>query len=211
IPSLITDIGLPFCTKDAEPHLRRAALDCLGNVCQTHGFLFLEQKVLDVYNTVFEERNRDLEELVLQGFRGFLRVQEDISSDKLKAKEETPEQEPVGGRLATQLNASQEDGVSTALSQQYLSQIIRIATASMDHYALTATEVIGSILRQGLVHPKACVAALVALETSPQALISGIAFKEHQRLHTKHEGIVERGYMEGVRQCFIYQRDVVRM
>ena len=51
--------------------------------------------------------------------------------------------------------------------------------------------------------------ALVALETSTSPDISRIAFREHKTLHAKYEGIVERGYMDGIRRCFAYQRDVV--
>src|SRR5690606_15507828 len=81
---------------------------------------------------------------------------------------------------------------------------------SLDSYAMTATDVIGSILRQGLVHPKTCTAALVALETSSNSHISAIAFAEHTKLNHKHEAIIERGYMEGVKKCFSYQRDVIK-
>lgn len=51
--------------------------------------------------------------------------------------------------------------------------------------------------------------ALVALETSTNTTIQGISFREHRTLHSKHETIVERGYMDGVRSCFLYQRNVI--
>jgi cohesin loading factor subunit SCC2 len=53
------------------------------------------------------------------------------------------------------------------------------------------------------------VPALVALDTSTTPSINQLAFKEHKSLHGKHETLVERGYMDGVRRCFLYQRDVV--
>ena len=54
------------------------------------------------------------------------------------------------------VNMTNHEGyrVSTSLAQSYLKHILRIATSSSDEYAFTAVEVIGSILRQGLVHPK---------------------------------------------------------
>lgn len=47
------------------------------------------------------------------------------------------------------------------------------------------------------------------METSTEPSIANLAFKEHKTLHSKHETIVERGYVDGVRACFKYQRDVV--
>jgi cohesin loading factor subunit SCC2 len=65
------------------------------------------------------------------------------------------------------------------------------------------------IIRDSLLTVYKLVPALVALETSSTAAISQIAFREHKTLHAKHETIVERGYMDGVRTCFQYQRDIV--
>src|SRR5690606_14764178 len=117
-----------------------------------------------------------------------------ISANSLLSEEEKNKNAdvPEGGRLAIQHNATQEDGVSTSLAQRYLGHIISIAEGSLDSYAMTATDVIGSILRQGLVHPKTCTSALVALETSSNSHISAIAFAEHTKLNHKHEAIIER-------------------
>jgi cohesin loading factor subunit SCC2 len=53
------------------------------------------------------------------------------------------------------------------------------------------------------------VPALVALESSTVSAISQIAYREHKVVHSKHETIVERGYLDGIRACFIYQRNVI--
>lgn len=44
--------------------------------------------------------------------------------------------------------------MSTSIAQKYLSDITRIALGTIDHHAVIAVEVIVSICRQGLVHPK---------------------------------------------------------
>ena len=105
--------------------------------------------------------------------------------------------------------ANQNDGVSSSLAQRYLQHIIRIATATQDLHALAAVEVIGSISRQGLLHPKECGPVLVALEGSQNATIAGIAFREHRTLHQKHETVLEKEYMKAVTQAYLYQRDIV--
>ncbi|CAZ82394.1 unnamed protein product [Tuber melanosporum] len=56
---------------------------------------------------------------------------------------------------------------------------------------------------------RTCVPALVALETSANVAIQAISNREHRMLHSKHETIVERGYMDGVLACYIYQRNVI--
>jgi len=43
--------------------------------------------------------------------------------------------------------------VSTSLGQRYLDNILKLALGSNREQALSAIELIGSILRQGLVHP----------------------------------------------------------
>lgn len=106
---LIARTVLPFTVTEANGVLRRAALDCLGNVCQTHGSLFMNEKVLKSLDQVFKDGDKDLEELVLEGFKGFLRQQENISAKAMEEKEEEAQPAP-GGRLAIVHNATQEDG-----------------------------------------------------------------------------------------------------
>ncbi|KAF8252145.1 ARM repeat-containing protein [Wilcoxina mikolae CBS 423.85] len=213
VSGLITDTIVPFCAPEIEPPVRKAAIESLGHVCQTHAVHFLKSQVLQMFDHVFEEMDKDLMKLVLCGIRGFLLLEEsrcELSRDDggdTNIKKGEQAEEP--GRLTQAAYANQNDGVSTSLAQRYLKEIVSISMGSQDSYALVATEVIASILRQGLVHPKELVPALVALETSSTSTINQIAYKEHKTLHAKHETIVERGYMEGVRACFLYQRNVV--
>ena len=44
--------------------------------------------------------------------------------------------------------------MSTSIAQKYLGDITRIALGTTGHHAVIAVEVIVSICRQGLVHPK---------------------------------------------------------
>lgn len=212
VPELLAQVVLPYTSPNATPALRKAALECLGSICQTHGSLFLSESVLQSLDKVFAGEDKDLKNLVVEAFKGFLKLQESISANSLLTEEERNKKQdvPEGGRLAIQHNATQEDGVSTSLAQRYLNHIITIASSSLDSYAISATDVIGSILRQGLVHPKTCTAALVVLETSTLSHISAVAFSEHTKLNHKHEAIIERGYMEGVKKTFLYQRDVIK-
>jgi cohesin loading factor subunit SCC2 len=229
VSGLIVDTIIPFCGPTIESSVRKAAVESLGHVCQTNATHFLKPEVVQIFDQVFKEKDNELMKLVLSGIKGFLLLEESRSE---LAREENGDMkkghhasEP--GRLTQAAYINQNDGVSTSLAQRYLAEISSIALGSQDSYAFVAVEVIASILRQGLVHPKeVCmpwygivrdslltvyklVPALVALETSTTGAISQIAFREHKTLHAKHETIVERGYMDGVRTCFQYQRDIL--
>jgi len=164
ISGFITETIVPFCAPDAGPSVRKAAIESLGHVCQTHAVHFLMPRVLDIFDRVFKEQEKDLMKLVLSGIKGFLVLEESRSefareegADQKHKKREHPD-EP--GRLTQAAYINQNDGVSTSLAQRYLKEITEVALGSQDTYAVVATEVIASILRQGLVHPKEVLIAL---------------------------------------------------
>ncbi|KAF8463496.1 sister chromatid cohesion C-terminus-domain-containing protein [Kalaharituber pfeilii] len=206
IAGLIADTIIPFTASKQPLVIRKRALESLGDVCQTHAPLFLEPRILAAFDNVFAENNPDLEEIVLAGFRGFLLIEEKRS--------ETSMEEETKGERASRLEVAavpnQNDGVCTSIAQKYLKEIIRIALGTLDHYAITAVEVIGSICRQGLVHPKECIPTLIALQTSTNTSIQTLSFTELRTLHNKHESIAERCYLDGLKQCFLYQFNVIK-
>lgn len=160
VSGLITDTIIPFCDPAINALVRKAALESLGYVCQTHASHFLKPQILKAFDQVFEIGDKDLMNLVLLGIKGFLQSEEirsELSNEEAEGKGKNNKSGEAGdnGRRLDQLaNQNQNDGVSTSLAQKYLKNIIQISMASQDAYALTAVEVIGSILRQGLVHPK---------------------------------------------------------
>jgi len=50
----------------------------------------------------------------------------------------------------------------------------------------------------------------VALQTSTNTAIQLLAYTELRTLHSKHETIAERCYGDGLRQCFLYQLNVIQ-
>lgn len=157
VSGLTTDTITPFCAEDIEPLVRKAAIESLGRVCQTHPPHFLKSKVLEIFDQVFKEQDKECTTLILDSFKGFLMLEESrsefaMSDNSGKDKKGTQAEEP--GRLTQAAYANQNDGVSTTLAQKYMKDIIEISKRSQDSYALLAIEVIASILRQGLVHPK---------------------------------------------------------
>ena len=208
VSGLMIDIFSSFTSPKRPSLIRKAALEGFCSICQTWPKLFLKEQVYSAFDIVFSEGDQDLENLVLSGFREYLQDEEKLS-EKGSELSDGDSEGLESGRLSTIVTANQNDGVTTSIAQRYLAHIIRIATKSQDAYALTAVEVIGSINRQGLVHPKECGPVLVALETSQNPNIASIAFREHRTLHEKHETILEKEYMKAVQQAFVYQRNTV--
>ncbi|KAI9845299.1 MAG: Sister chromatid cohesion protein 2, partial [Thelocarpon superellum] len=210
VPRLMIDVLAPF-TRPSQPlRVRSAALEGLCAICYAWPDSFLQEQVYTAFDIVFAESRRELEDIVLLGFKDFL-GQEERRSEKVAdpGAGDSEEDEFGTGRLGGALIGNQHDGVGSSIAQRYLPHIIRIAKATQDAHALIAVEVIASISRQGLLHPKECGPVLIALETSTHPTIASLAFQEHRALHQKHETVLDKEYLKAVQQAFLYQRQTV--
>ncbi|KAF3905022.1 hypothetical protein AA313_de0204435 [Arthrobotrys entomopaga] len=220
ISEFIVDTMLGFASEKAEASVRKAALEAVGNVAKSHPEQYMRPAVTNAFEEVFKSDNqKDFKALILKSLYDFLSAEERSSEEALKkGKGPVASKESVAatgadydpGRLTGASTATSRDGVSTALAQTFLHYIIKIALGSVDDFGFAAVELTGSVLRQGLVHPKECTPALVALGTCPDIRIQNVAFRELKTLAQKHESIVERAYMEGFRLAFKYQLDVIK-
>ena len=207
VSALIIDLLLPFTEADQPLLLKETAYECVGLVCHAWPQQFLRSDVASRLEHVFKNRDTNLEQIILLTILDFFASEEKRS--------ESGTEIPIGegtstgsARLGSSLVANENDGVSTSIAQTFLKHVLRIALASADEIALIATKIIASVNRQGLVHPKECGPALVALETSPNPAIASIAFDEHRSLHQKHETMFEKEYMKAIDQAFTYQQTV---
>ena len=205
VSKLMVDMFAPFASPEQPLEIRKAALDAIGMVCQSWPKNFSSANVSTSFREVFNENNSPLETIIMKAFKEFLLLEEqrsELGTEVIPgaATESTAKLGVMGG--------SQGDGIAIGIAQQFLPNFIRIAMASFNDQALLATELIASITRQGLVHPKECGTSLIALETSPNPKIADLAFHGHRSLHEKYETILEKEYMRAVYQAYIYQRDV---
>lgn len=205
VSKLMVDTFAPFASPDQPLSVREAAFDAIGMVCQSWPKNFSSANVNILIREVFNEKNSILETIVMKAFKEFLLLEEQRSDAGAEALpgatgESTAKLGVMGG--------SQGDGIAIGIAQQFLPNFTRIALASLDDQALLATELIASITRQGLVHPKECGISLIVLETSPNSKIAELAFRGHRALHEKYETILEREYMKAVHLAYVYQRDV---
>ncbi|KAM3539738.1 hypothetical protein ARSEF1564_007355 [Beauveria bassiana] len=204
VPRLIVDIVSPFTSPNQPLEARKAALEAIGLVCQSWPRNYVLAKVYTAFQQVFQDQIPMLETMILRSFKEFLMGEE--------RRSEASSQAAVAGgkRELTIMGGTNFDDVASATTQRFLKDFTRIALSSQDEYAFLAMEVLGSINRQGLTHPKETGVALITLETSANKKIAELAFTEHRSLHEKHETVLEREYVKAVQSAFNYQCDIVK-
>ena len=196
----------PFAARRQPLELRSAALDGMGMICQAWPGNYNRRSIAMTFQDVLQDDHPELQRIVLLSFRNFFAAQD----RQVEVKVDSGGKDTLSsGKLGGSMTATENDGAAALIAQGFLKHILRIALASSDSDALTATEVISSITRQGLVHPKECGPALVALETSTNSKIAEVAFQQHRNLHLQHESMFEREYMRAIHEAFIYQKNVV--
>ena len=195
----------PFASPKQPLSLKLAAISSIGLVCQAWPKQFILPDIVHTFRDILKEGHRDLQDVVLLSFREFFATQDRQFAD-MNGIMSGGEGQKLGGSMT----ASDKDEAAALIAQSFLKEILRIALVGQDDYALTAVEVVASINRQGLVHPKECGPALVALETSTNSKIADIAFEEHRNLHQQHESMFEREYARAIHQAFLYQKTIVR-
>lgn len=207
VSQLMVDSFAPFASPSQPLEIRRAALDAIGLVCQTWPKNYQSAAIYTAFKAAFEDHNEALESVILRSFKEFFYSEESRSD---------PDAEPaVGGAgdipaTLGVMGGSMHDGVSSFLHQQFMTYITDIALSSESEHALLATEVLTSISRQGLGHPKEVAPTFVALETSQHPKIADLAYRAHEPIHLKWETIMEKEYMRAVQTAFTYQQKVVQ-
>ena len=205
VPGKIVAAFKPFFGEDQPLSLRTVAMEGIGMVCQAWPQNFNDPSNVDMFKKILRNEHPDLQKIVLSCFRNFF-----ASQDPQFSLEENTEEKTVliDGKIGGSVIASDKDSAAALIAQGFVQDVIRISLHSDDDYALAATEVMASIVRQGLVHPKDCGPALVALTTSANAKIAAIALQQHQTLHLQHESMFEREYMRAIHLAYEYQKDV---
>lgn len=203
VARLMVDKLEPFATTEQSFEVRRAAIEGIATVCQAWPRNYTIPKVWALFQQAFREQDQQLETIILKSFKEFLLTEE-------RRSEASAENDGEGRMPLTVMGGTSYDDVASATTQRFLKDITRISLGSQDPHALMALEVLGSINRQGLTHPKETGVTLITLETSSSKAISELAFKEHKALHEKHESTIEREYTKAVQSAYEYQRDIVK-
>lgn len=210
VAGLLVDAIIPYTLPKQPLELRVMAFESLGSICQSWPGQFSREEPRRVLSMIFKEDNPSLQNIVLRSFADFFAIHEGKSDMSTMPSTAVPDQDQESSTVfGGSLKASDNDGAAALIAQHFLHDMLRIAQSRQDTYALTAIELIASINRQGLVHPKECAGVLVSLETSTVPAIAKVAFDTHKSLHQQYESMFEREYMRAVQEAFHYQRDVV--
>jgi cohesin loading factor subunit SCC2 len=205
--SLMVDLISPLTTAERPALIRSEALHSLASICQSWPGQFNKEMVRKSFSEVLEKGSSDLQNIVVINFLDFFKAREVATETLIATKSDVKEDV---GRLDSSLKASDHDGAAALIAQHFLKLVLQISMSGNEQNDMPAIEVVASINRQGLVHPKECTGALVALETSPRALLARVACDSHRLLHQQHETMFEREYMRAIRDAYLYQRDVVK-
>lgn len=208
VAGLMVDCIIPFTLPRQPLELRVMALESLGSICQSWPGQFGREESRRALSMVFEEDNPSLQNIVLRSFAAFFAMHEGKAEKAVQPSADDVDQEN-STRLVGSMKASDHDGAAALIAQYFLKNMLQVAQSRQDPYALTAVELIASINRQGLVHPKECASVLVSLETSTVPQIAKVAFDTHKMIHQQHESTLEREYMRAVEEAFSYQLRVV--
>ncbi|KAI0845149.1 putative SCC2 protein [Daldinia vernicosa] len=206
VSKLMVDVLVPFANPSHPATVRRPALDAIGLICQTNPRNYVAANVYTTFQQAFDERIPVLETMVLRSFKEFLLIEEQRSEQA--ASSAATGKESIKKDLKV-MGSTSFDDVASATTQRFLKDITRITLSTYDDHAFLAMEVLASINRQGLVHPKETGVTLITLETCPVSRISELAYHEHRALHEKYESVLEREYAKAIHSAFQYQRDVV--
>ncbi|KAK3318403.1 sister chromatid cohesion C-terminus-domain-containing protein [Apodospora peruviana] len=209
ISTLMVDVVLPLAAPSQPLDVRKAALDCIGLICQASPRNYVNVKVYTTFQQVFDSQTPILESMILRSFKEFLFTEEKRSEQASEAPT-INSAKPTKTRELEKIGGTSYDDVASGTTQRFLKEIIRIATSAQDTHAFLAVEVLASINRQGLTHPKETGVTFITLETSSNPRISELAYLEHKALHGKHETVVEREYVKAIQSAFAYQRDIVK-
>ncbi|CAK7197867.1 Sister chromatid cohesion protein 2 [Sporothrix eucalyptigena] len=216
VSHLMVNTLCPFSIPPWPLAIRRIALDAMGLVCQSWPRNFVEKNVYTSFHIAFKQQDPSLEVKIMQSLKEFLTKEElrsETASDAAKAQKAAKSaQAGEGGgkkRQLTVMGGTNHDDVASATTQRFMGDITRIALGSVSEEAYLAAEILASISRQGLVHPKETGVTMITLETSTMPKMAELAFREHRALHNKYETVLEREYVKAVQTVFQYQRDVI--
>ncbi|KAJ7465273.1 hypothetical protein FB451DRAFT_1263153 [Mycena latifolia] len=190
-----------------------------GRILQCLGFLFRAQPSLmtldrsavimdDIFSSPDEvERGRLLkiiQEFLISEAAKHSAKQKDTNATKGKAKPSDVNMEELVGNT----DGFADSGVSSAVVQRYLNHILDAALSQHTPTQAAAIDVLTFTIKQGLAHPLQSFPVIVALETSPNAGLSGRASSLHSILHQKHVSLLNTRYIQSARASFDYQRKV---
>ncbi|KAG8923468.1 Sister chromatid cohesion protein 2 [Tulasnella sp. 408] len=187
------------------PAARAPLVRCLGYLFRAQPTLMTRPQSAAMMDAVFGGEDEDAKGRLLKIMQGFLISESEKHSALQKGKTAKKAKAVNMEELVGNTDGFAESGVSSAVVQRYLPQILEAALSSQMRIQAVAVDILGFTVKQGLAHPLQCMPVIVALETSASAQLSARAHALHSILNSKHASLVNSRYMECARMSFDYQ------
>lgn len=197
----------PFTLEKRPMDCKAVAWEAIGMICQSWPSTFSHEGISKDIQGILRSDKQTLQHIILTSIRDFLGTQDQSHDTGSNALMKDP---LAQGKLGGSMTATDNDGAAALIAQAYLKHIQKISLSTTEDIALTATEVIASISRQGLIHPKEVGPALFALVTSPDPRVVVVALQQLNNLHSQHETLFEREYIRSINEAFLYQKNIVK-
>lgn len=205
-------ILLPYSSAQAYPKIRIAALQSLGAICQSSPTLFNNKEVRQTFFGVLDARPEDAEtqredqdlKRVVLGMYDEL-YGERAASKEASEKAEKDQTKQALKQIGGDDQSRDQDSAVSSITPGIVDRVLKISLAEDSENALLAAQILSSISRQGLIHPKQCLGAFVAFSTSANDKIAQVGHRAQHLLHEQYESHCEREYKSAIVQAFKYQ------
>lgn len=209
VTAYVVKTVLPLTRSTQPVSIRANSLESLGYICQATPAHFNNKQVrIAFFDTLRQASNPD--EARLQSV--VLKIFDELYAARSAAKgtsEKTQDGEKQGlKQMGGDAKSRDQDSAISAITMDVVDAVLRISLSDDSKHAVPAARTLASISAQGLIHPKQCLGAFVAIGTSSNAEIAVIGHRAQQLLHEQHESHCEREYMSAIVQAFTYQEAV---
>ncbi|QRW20097.1 proline-rich protein Rad9 protein [Rhizoctonia solani] len=191
-----------------DQQLRGRLLQCFGFLFRAHPSLMTREDSAEMMDAVFASPQEEAQARLLKIMQEFLLSEaskhtQAAASNRPKKASAVDMDELIGNT-----DGFADSGVSSAIIQRYLTQVLSSALSPNRHIQAPAADILSFTVRQGLAHPLQCFPIIVALETSHDNSLSSRASSLHTLLHNKHASLLNSRYLESVGKSLEYQKQL---
>ncbi|KAJ3560203.1 hypothetical protein NP233_g10992 [Leucocoprinus birnbaumii] len=192
-----------------QPTIRGRTLQCLGFLFRAQPTLMTKPRSASIMDAIFASPEEDGKGRLLKIMQEFLVSESEKHSAQLKdtSKAKGSKQTDVNmDELVGNTDGFADSGVSSAIVQRYLNQVLEAALTPSSQNQSAAVDVLSFTIKQGLAHPLQSFPVIIALETSPVTELSRRAAALHAILQGKHASLLNTRYIVSARASFDYQK-----
>ncbi|KAH8114301.1 hypothetical protein DFH11DRAFT_1508962 [Phellopilus nigrolimitatus] len=205
---------LQLYDKYTENNIRGRLLICLGFLFRAQPTLMTLESSATMMDAIFESPEEENRGRLLKLMQEFLVAESTKHSVQEKGLYQTAKTNALGSgvnmeELVGNTHGFAESGVSSAIVQRYLAQILDAALSPLPQIQAPAVDILSYTIKQGLAHPLLSFPFIVALETSPVNALSARAVTLHTVLHHKHASLLNSGFISACRKSYEYQCKII--